>query len=458
MDYAREIDNLRGALDWAFSPDGDGSIGVALTAAAVPLWTRLSLLEECRGRVERALARLDLAGEQGFRNEMRLHAALGMSLNYTTGPRSATEAAWAKTLEIAKALDDTEFQLRARRGLWAHHMNAGEYRRALEFAQDFRKLAETSTDPADLDFGDRMVALMLHYLGDQGSARGLLEQRLAHPSVSRPRSQTARFLLDQEVTVQALLSRILWLQGFADQATHTAQVAVDKATAIGHSLSLCHALAQAACPVALYTGDLAAAEGFVATLRDVARELGLAGWIARSHCFQGEVSIMHDDLAVGLPLLRGGLDELRDVGAAPSTAAFLAVLARGFGRAGRVSEGMEAIEQAFVLSERYEERWCLPELLRNKGELLLLQSTVAATETAEDLFRQALDKARRQEVLSWELRAATSLTRLLRNQGRPADAITCLQPIYDRFTEGFGTADLITAKRLLDGLSKPEGV
>jgi predicted ATPase/DNA-binding winged helix-turn-helix (wHTH) protein len=451
-DYAPKIDNLRAALDWASSPDGDAAIGVALTAAAVPLWMQLSLMEECRRRVEHALARLDLAGDRDLRREMRLHAALGTSLNYTTGPISATEAAWAKTLEIAKILDDSEFQLRALRGRWAHHMNAGEYRRALEFAQDFRKLAETSADPADLDFGNRMVALMLHYLGDQGSARSLLEQSLAHPPVSHRRPQTARFLLDQDVTVQALLSRIFWLQGFADQATRTAQIAVDKAAAIGHALSLCHALAQAACPVALYTGDLAAAEGFVETLLDVARDLGLAGWTARSHCFQGVMSIMRDDFAVGLPQLRGALNELREVGAAPGTASFLTVLARGSGRAGRVSEGMAAIEQALMLSERYEERWSLPELLRNKGELILLQRTVAGTETAEDLFRQALDVARRQGSLSWELRAATSLARLMRDQGRSAEAVALLQPVYDRFTEGFETADLEAARNLLNAL------
>jgi predicted ATPase len=94
-----------------------------------------------------------------------------------------------------------------------------------------------------------------------------------------------------------------------------------------------------------------------------------------------------------------------------------------------------------------------PELLRLKGELFLLQSTPAAAETAEDLFRQALDEARRQKSLPWELRAATSLARLLRYHGRPADAIVCLQPIYGRFTEGFGTADLIAAKQLPDELS-----
>ena len=74
----------------------------------------------------------------------------------------------------------------------------------------------------------------------------------------------------------------------------------------------------------------------------------------------------------------------------------------------------------------------------------------AAAKPSEDLFRQSLDVARQQGALSWELRAATSLARLLRNQGRPADAIACLQPIYDCFTEGFDTADLIAAKQLLD--------
>src|SRR5438270_12625059 len=93
-----------------------------------------------------------------------------------------------------------------------------------------------------------------------------------------------------------------------------------------------------------------------------------------------------------------------------------------------------------------------PELLHLNVELLLLQNGSATAEAAEAVFRQALDGARGQEALSWELRAATSFARLLRNQGRPADAIACLQPVYDRFTEGFGTGDLIAAKQLLDEL------
>jgi predicted ATPase len=132
----------------------------------------------------------------------------------------------------------------------------------------------------------------------------------------------------------------------------------------------------------------------------------------------------------------------------------LAELAEALGHAGRIAEGLALVEAGI---EQSEGDWLTSELLRLKGELLLLQSARAVAQTAEDLFRQALDRARRQEMLSWELRAATSLARMLRDQGRSADAIAYLRPTYDRFTEGFGAADLITAKQLLDELGDPGG-
>jgi predicted ATPase len=124
-------------------------------------------------------------------------------------------------------------------------------------------------------------------------------------------------------------------------------------------------------------------------------------------------------------------------------------MAEALGHAGRIADGLATVERGIGRSQR---GWLAPELLRIKGELLLSQGTTGTTETVEDVFRQALDWAREHGSLSWELRAATSLARLLGNQGRLADAISCLQPIYDRFTEGFGTADLIAAKLLLDDL------
>ena len=124
-------------------------------------------------------------------------------------------------------------------------------------------------------------------------------------------------------------------------------------------------------------------------------------------------------------------------------------LAEALAHAGRTAEGLALVEAAI---EQSEEGWLTPELLRLKGDLLLSQSPPEVAETAGDLFREALDLARRQEALSWQLRSATSLARLLRDHGRPAEAIACLQPVYDCFTEGFGAADLIAAKQLLDAL------
>jgi predicted ATPase/DNA-binding winged helix-turn-helix (wHTH) protein len=153
---------------------------------------------------------------------------------------------------------DLEYQLRALRGLWAHWMNAGEYRASLAIAYEFSALAGTAGDPAALGAADRMAGIILHYLGDQAGARQHLERRLARAVGPVRQSQPVRFLIDQRVAARSLLARILWLQGFPNQASSTARLAVDEAEASGHTLSLCHALAQAACPVASLNGDVAA--------------------------------------------------------------------------------------------------------------------------------------------------------------------------------------------------------
>jgi predicted ATPase len=133
-------------------------------------------------------------------------------------------------------------------------------------------------------------------------------------------------------------------------------------------------------------------------------------------------------------------------------------MAEALGRPGQIADGLAAIDEAIERCERTEVHWVMSELLRVKGELLLLQRAPGAATSAEDHFRQALDWARRQGALSFELRAATSLARLLRDQDRPADALALLQPVYDRFTEGLDTSDLKAAKAFLDALAEPADV
>ena len=133
-DYGQEIDNLRAALDWTFSPGGETSVGVALAAAALPLWIRLSLLEECRGRTKQALSALGTASTEDPREAMRLHAALGAS----TPEASEMGAAFTKTLDMAKRLGDVAYQLRALSGLSFYHNASGRFRLAQPFAQEFQ--------------------------------------------------------------------------------------------------------------------------------------------------------------------------------------------------------------------------------------------------------------------------------------------------------------------------------
>jgi predicted ATPase/DNA-binding winged helix-turn-helix (wHTH) protein len=453
-EYAPELDNLRAALDWAFSP-GDGSIGVALTAAAVPLWMRLSLLEECRGRAERALAALGPGASRDVRHEMKLRAAVAASLVYSRGPASPEiGVAYTRALEIAESLDDAEFRLRALWGLWAYHTASGRHRVALELAQRFHALAAKRPDPNDLLSSEGMIGVSQHYLGDLPSARRHLEHALAGYVTPDQTSHIVRFLTDQRVLMRVFLARVRWLQGFPDQATRAAHSSVEDARAANHIISMCQALAHAACPLALLTGDLAAAEHYSTMLLDHSTRHALALWRACGPSFQGLLVIQRGDVITGLRLLRAGLDEFGETGSAVSRLIAFQ-MAEALGRAGQNADGLAAIDEAIARSEHTEEHWAMAELLRVKGELLLLQGAPGAAAAAEDHFRQALDWARQQGALSWELRAATSLARLLGKQGRSAGGLAILQPVHERFTEGFDTADLKSAKASLEPSGKP---
>jgi predicted ATPase len=184
---------------------------------------------------------------------------------------------------------------------------------------------------------------------------------------------------------------------------------------------------------------------------------GLAPAQAGGHGYQGVILIKRGDVSSGLPLLRASLIEVGEANTAFGFLTFLSEIAEAMGRAGRIADGLAVIEQALASTERTEERWLIVELLRVKGELLVLQGAPGAAVAAEDHFRQALDLARRQGVLAWELRAATSLAQLLRDQGRFAGVTALLQAVYDRFTEGFDTVDLKAAKALLGALQDPRG-
>ena len=450
--YAREIDNTRTGLDWAFSARGDIGIGVGLTVAAVPLWFQQSLMVECRGRAERALAGLGPRPDRDARREMQLCAALGVSLMQTKGPAPDTIAAWTTALQIADRLGDTEYQLRALWGLWHFRVSRGECRASLELAERFSDRVAHAANPADRPVGERMIGASLHYLGDQPGARRHLEAMLGCYVASARRSHTIRFQYDQPLVARMILARILWLQGFPDQGLRLALENVEEAQSIGHALSVCGAL-EVACLVAIWSGDLTAADRSVAMLLDHSARHALAAWHARGRCLHGVLLIRRGEVSAGYEMLHAALDELRATGFVPFQTGLLGTLAQGLAGVGRLPEALATIDEALARSERDEEYWCIAELVRIKAELVVLAGGPGAAAAAEELFQQALEWTRRQGILSMELRCAASLAQLWHQQGRTGPAHQLLAPTYARFTEGFDTAELRAAKTLLDRLA-----
>jgi predicted ATPase len=419
----------------------------------VPLWFEMSLMEECCTRAERALAALEESRISDDRSRMHLYAAVAWSQMYTTVSPRDTGVAWKTAYEIAEALDDTDYRLRALWGIWASRVNRGEFGEALVLAKRFSSVAEKTPDVNDRLLGDRLTGVALHFLGDQSGARQHIERMLADYVAPTHRSHAVRFQFDQRVTARMTLARVLWLQGFPDQAIRCVEISVDDALSANHRLSLCNALAQAACPVALLAGNLHAAERYTKMLLDQTASDELDIWRAYARCFEGELNVKRGNLATGLQQLGTAIDELRRVRFVQYLTAFLGAFAEGLAVAGDARLAKATIDEAIERGEQSEERWYSPELLRIRGVVVLRGGAAGAASEAERDFLESIELARTQEALAWELRTSASLARLRREQGKIREAYELLAPVYGRFSEGDETNDLGIAKSLLNDLS-----
>ncbi len=297
VSYGWHIDNLRAALEWAFSENGDPALGITLTIAAVPLWVQSSRISDCLQWVETALPRLGGDPAETARPRMQLSAALGWSLMFAVGRARQTHSAWATTLDLAETLGDAGYRLRALWGLWVAHLNQGEFRKALGLAKRFAELVAGSSKAIDLTMADRMVGISLHYLGDQDGARTHIERMLTRHSALSRASLVVQFQFDQQVTAHYFQARILWLQGYVDQAIQVVESNIREAEPLGNALSFGSVLGQGACPLALFTGDLTAAERYGTMLLDHSERFGLHLWSAWARCYNGLVRARRGEAA-----------------------------------------------------------------------------------------------------------------------------------------------------------------
>ena len=232
-----------------------------------------------------------------------------------------------------------------------------------------------------------------------------------------------------------------------------AEGSVADAQASGHSLSLCYALGHAGCAIALLTGDLTAAQRHISMLLEHSTRHELPVWQRLARCFSGILNLRRGDHSSGLLLIGAAMDELRGAGIAAYCKSTVSEYAECLGRIGEIARAQAEIDEALAQCAQNEELWCLPELLRVKGELSLLEAGASGRSAAESDFQKSLALARKQTALSWELRTVTSLARLQKQKHQEKEAKELLARTYARFTEGFGTPDVNAAKLLLSELN-----
>src|SRR5262249_22783835 len=256
-------------------------------------------------------------------------------------------SAWTTTLELATALEDRDYRMRALWGLCNDQFNNGQFRQALDFARRFAELAEQSNDVAEQATGDRILATALHYLGDQNAARHHIDRAIAHMA-SAGTPQIVRFRVDLRASAHYFQARILWLQGFADQALRLAAHNIEEGLALGHALTFCSVLGQAACPIAFLAGDLDSAARYGAMLSEHTERYPARLWQLWARCFSGMVMLKGGDTAGGLAVLRGELQQAGEARFLPRFLLPLGELAAALGAAGEIVQGLATVDETLT--------------------------------------------------------------------------------------------------------------
>ena len=410
-----------------------------------------SAIAEAAAQFQKALDQLALLPDtpERQRQELDLRSGLGAVLLAVKGYAAPeTGHASARARELWEQLGSPSEFLRVPFGQSRFHAMRGEYDLALRLDEDLLRLSRQRNDSGGLVLGHTSAGNNLWFVGRFASSRSHLEEVLALYDPISHRSLVHQAGYHPQLASQAILGIVLYCLGYPEQASAWSSAAIAEARSLAHPPSLASSLVLGAFPPLLGGDDSVLGER-AEQLVAVTTEQGFAFWGAAGTVYRGWVKVKNGDVAEGISLLRSGSSAYRATGADTAVPYFLALLARACKIAGQVQEAVTRLDDALQIVERTGERWFAAELNRHKGQLLLRQGH---TEAAEELYCKALSIAREQEAKLWQLRAAASLARLRRDQGRPAEARDLLAPVYGWFTEGFDTADLKEAKALLDEL------
>ena len=440
--YGETIEDVRAALEWAFSNKGDLQIGAYLTAAALPFGASfaasVSLIEFKRWAqlAKNAIAQMQ---PRELLIELRVEVAL-FTLHYLIGDsKSLLVQSSNRARELAQEIGLPRYNIEPLQKCAIVQVDMADYSAALNTAHALAQEARATDDPLAMLVADRVRAQVYHYAGDHDEARKLAERLLRHPAVAIPLVY-AQIGIDRQVSMRVMLARIFWLQGHYDRAQELNDEALALAAQAG-PYALVQVLALSGCQIAFWSGNLVLASQRVERLVSLTRQNGQLSLHTLARSFHVVVSELAEQ------------SNRVDVGDAP-------MLVRPAEM--RHREELSTIcdywldAETIASAERSPHGWCAAEVLRAAGELSLRHRSPGCHTEAETRFRRSLAIAASQGALTWELRAVISLGRLLKGQGRLAEASDLIRPVLARIVTTQAIADVTEARLLMSSLQREQ--
>jgi class 3 adenylate cyclase/tetratricopeptide (TPR) repeat protein len=436
----------------------------SLQAQALPYWHQAGQRAMARSAYAEALQHLTTGLEvlatapetpARHQHELDLLTAFARVLGITKSTAAPElEPVLTRAAALAQQVGEPSQRFAVLYALWTFRNVRVESQAAQAVAEQLLDLAQRQQDPALLLGAHHALGVTLGQLGAFALARTHHEQGIALYDSQRHATPHPGSVRNHGVSFRALVAHVLWALGYPDQAVKRSQEALAMAHALAHPYSMVEALRLSA-RLHAHRREWQTAQAYAEVLLALATEHGFARYAALGAFFRGWALAAQGQGAEGIAQMRQGLDASRATGAALDILEVLARLAEAYGQVGQVDEGLHLLAEALAMVGTRGGRRSDAELHRLHGELLLnAECGVRNAEVAaEECFQQALDVARRQQVKSYELRTAMSLSRLWQQQGKRAEARALLAEVYDWFTEGFDTADLQDAKALLEELA-----
>jgi predicted ATPase len=320
-----------------------------------------------------------------------------------------------------------------------------------DLAAQFLALAEKQMATVPLMIGHRVMGRSLMDTGDIAQSRAHCDQAVALYDPAKHRSLAARFGQDIRASTLSSRSRALWLLGYPEAALGDTDGALKDAREIGQATTLMFALGETLY-ISIFCGNYAAANTDADELIALADEKGTLFWKAAGMLHRGVLFASTGNASKAIQMITSAIAARRSTGPAIYNHPWnLSQLAKVHADLGQFDEAGRCIGEAMITAETTKERWSDAEIHRTAGEIALASPERDAA-GAEAYFERALAVAREQQAKSWELRAAMSMARLWRDQGKRQQAHDLLAPVYGWFTEGFDTLDLKEAKALLEQL------